>query len=96
MLTQLARSSEALKVELRNVSMTVTPHFEQTGSIVAGTAASRLLDVETSLQLESSAAREQVAKVVESAERMCFLLDAIREPHAVHARTTLNGEPLGE
>ena len=47
MLTQLARSSEALKVELRDVSMTVTPHFEQTGSIVAGTAASRLLDVET-------------------------------------------------
>lgn len=83
-----------MKIELEDVSMTVTPHFEQTGSILAGTAQSRLIDVETSLEIVSPAPRETVAKLVATAERMCFLLDAIQQPHAVQSRTTLNGEPL--
>lgn len=94
MLTQLARSSEARKIELDDVSMTVTPRFEQTGSILADTAASRLLDVETRLEIVSSAPREKIAKLVATAERMCFMVDAIREPHAVCSTAILNGEPL--
>lgn len=74
--------------------MTVTPRFEQTGSIGADTAASRLLDVETRLEITSSHGKSEIARLVATAERMCFLMDAIREPHAVHARTTLNGEAL--
>ena len=94
MLTQLARSSEARKIELRDVSMTVTPRFEQTGSIGADTARSRLVDVETSLHIDSPAAPGEIAKLVATAERMCFLMDTIREPHAVRNSTSLNGEPL--
>jgi hypothetical protein len=74
--------------------MTVTPHFEQTGSIVADTATSRLLDIETDLRIDSDASPEVIAKLVATAERMCFLLDAIREPHEVRTATSLNGEPL--
>ena len=94
MLTQLARSSEARKIELRDVSMRVTPRFEQTGSIGADTAASRLLDVETALHIESDAEPEVIARLVATAERMCFLMDTIREPHEVHNSTMLNGEAL--
>jgi organic hydroperoxide reductase OsmC/OhrA len=94
MLTQLARSSEARKIELSEVSMTVTPRFEQTGSIGADTATSRLIDVETSLHIESDAPPEDIAKLVSTAERMCFLMDAIREPHEVRNSTSLNGQPL--
>ena len=94
MLTQLARSSEARKIELRDVSMTVTPRFEQTGSIRADTAQSRLIDVETSLHIDSPAEPEKIAALVATAERMCFLMDAIREPHEVRNSTSLNGEPL--
>ena len=74
--------------------MTVTPRFEQTGSILAGTAESRLLDVETSLEIVSNAPREKIAELVAVAEKMCFLLDAIREPHEVRSTTSVNGEPL--
>ena len=74
--------------------MTVTPRFEQTGSIGADTVRSRLVDVETSLQIDSPAAPAEVAKLVATAERMCFLMDTIREPHDVRSSTTLNGEPL--
>ena len=74
--------------------MRVTPRFEQTGSIGADTAKSRLLDIETSLDIESDADPEAIAKLVTTAERMCFLMDAIREPHEVHNATSLNGKPL--
>ena len=94
MLTQLARSSEARKIELRDVSMTVTPRFEQTGAILADTAQSRLIDVETALHIDSPAAPEEIAKLVATAERMCFLMDTIRKPHEVRNSISLNGEPL--
>ena len=94
MLTQLARSGEARKIELRDASMTVNPVFEQTGSIGADTVRSRLVHVETSLHIDSPASREEIAGLVATAERMCFLMDTIREPHEVRSSTSLNGEPL--
>lgn len=88
--------SEARKIELDRVEMLVTPRFEQTGSIVAGDAASRLIDVDTKLELESSADPEAVAALVETAERMCFLMDAIRSPRPVNTSVSLNGNALRE
>ena len=86
--------SEAKKVELDRVEMVVTPRFEQTGSIVRGDVASRLIDVETKLALESSAEAAVVADLVATAERMCFLMDAIRNPHPAQTRVALNGDDL--
>ena len=86
--------SEAKKVEFERVAMRVTPRFEQTGSIGAGNASSRLIDVDTQLELASSADAAVVAAVVAQAERMCFLMDAIRSPRSVNATATLNGEAL--
>jgi len=94
MLTQLARSSEARKIELRDVSMRVTPRFEQSGSIGADTVASRLIDIETELHIDSDESPEVIARLVATAERMCFLMDTIREPHEVHNSTKLNGALL--
>ena len=94
MLTQLSRSSEARKIELDDVSMIVKPRFEQTGSIRADTIGSRLLDVETNLHIESNAPKEDIASLVATAERMCFLMDTIREPHEVRNAVSLNGERL--
>ena len=86
--------SEARKIALDRVEMVVTPRFEQTGSIVADDAASRLLEVETRLDLESTASEEDVARCVATAERLCFLLDTIRNPHPVTSHVSLNGEAL--
>ena len=74
--------------------MIVKPRFEQTGSIHADTVGSRLVDVETSLHIDSQAPKEDIAKLVATAERMCFLLDTIREPHEVRNSVSLNGELL--
>ncbi len=94
MLTQLARSSEARKIELRDVSMTVTPRFEQTGSIGADTVQSRLIDVETSLHIDSPATSAEIARLVATAEHMCFLMNTIRESHEVRNSMLLNGERI--
>lgn len=96
MLTQLARVSEARHIELDQVAMTVSPHFAQEGSILADTVQSRLLDVDTSLEITSPASRDEVAKLIATAERMCFMMNAVREPHEVRTRVTVNGEALEE
>ena len=74
--------------------MVVTPRFEQSGSIGADTISSQLVDVETSLDIQSDAPTEQIEKLVTTAERMCFLMDVIRNPHPVRAAVRLNGEEL--
>jgi len=93
-MTQLARVSEARRIDLGHVAMTVTPSFEQIGSIGADDIQSRLSGVETRLELESDSPTEDVARLVRTAERMCFLMDAIREPHPVSSTIVLNGAPL--
>lgn len=94
MLTQLARVSEARHIALDQIAMTVSPRFAQEGSILADTVKSRLIDIDTSLEITTTAPREVVAPLVATAERMCFMMDAIREPHEVHTRVTVNGEVL--
>jgi len=76
--------------------MTVTPSFEQTGSIRGDDIQSRLLDVKTNLELESSASTQDIAGLVATAERMCFMMDAIRNTHPVTSTVSLNGSPLPE
>jgi hypothetical protein len=94
MLTQLARVSEARHIELDQIAMTVSPRFSQEGSILAGTIQSRLIDIETALEITTSAPHDAVAQLVATAERMCFMMDAIREPHAVRTRVIVHGTTL--
>lgn len=74
--------------------MTVTPSFEATGSILADTAQHRLADIEAVLAITSSAPKEEIAAMVATAERMCFVMDALTRPHTVRRTTLLNGQAL--
>lgn len=73
----------------------MTPSFVMSGSILAGTAEHRLDRVETDLSITApGASSETVAAMVDQAERMCFVLDALQRTHTVDRRSALNGEPL--
>jgi len=74
--------------------MTVTPRFVMSGSILGGTAEHRLEGIDTSLDVTSDAEPEVIAAVVDQAERMCFVLDALERPHSVSRTASLNGQPL--
>ncbi len=66
------------------------------GSMLVGTAAHRLDGIGTDLSVTApGAAADELAAMVEQAERMCFVLDAIERSHTVDRRTTINGEPTG-
>jgi hypothetical protein len=86
--------SEARHIPLDSARLTVSAAYRMAGSIVAGTARHGLEHIATSLELESSAPREDVTALVGQAERMCFVLDAIQRPHEVPRAVTLNGLDL--
>ncbi len=81
-------------MHLDEVDLTVTPSFEMTGSMLAGTAEHRLVSIDTHLDIRSALDATVVRELVEQAERMCFVLDALQRPHAVSSRTTLNDVAL--
>ena len=61
--------------------------------MLAGTAEHRLEAIDTALAITAGpdVAPADVASMVQQAERMCFVLDAIQRPHAVTRTTSLNG-----
>jgi len=72
----------------------VTPSFEMSGSMLAGTAEHRLVGVETHLDLTTDHDPATVRALVDQAERMCFVMNAIAEPHEIAISTTRNGAAL--
>ncbi len=61
--------------------------------MLAGTAEHRLEAIDTALAITAGPdiAPADVGAMVEQAERMCFVLDAIQRPNAVTRTTSLNG-----
>jgi len=74
--------------------MTVTPTFQMSGSILAGTAEHRLTSMTSDLAIEANHDPETIGAIVAQAEKMCFVLDAVEQPHTVARTTTLNGASL--
>ncbi|MEL7158532.1 MAG: hypothetical protein AAFN30_18315 [Actinomycetota bacterium] len=79
---------------MTSARLTVTPSFVMSGSIVAGTARHRLDSMTTELEVEADADTDTVAAMVDQAERMCFVLDAIESTHDVTRSATVNGESI--
>lgn len=86
--------SEARHLAVEAASLTVTASYDMRGSILAGTAEHRAHSFETVLEVSANAPEADVAAMVATAERMCFVLDAIQRPHAVKRRVVVNGAPL--
>ena len=95
-MTQLARVGEARRIEIESAQLTVTPSFVMSGSMLAGTAEHRLDGVTTTLAITAPGVDPDLAaSLVDQAERMCFVLDALQRPHTVERSTWLNGVVLG-
>ncbi len=74
--------------------MVVTPSFIMSGSMKAGTAEHRLESIRTAIDVVSDADPETIAAIVDQAERMCFVLDAIERSHSVERTASHNGRAL--
>jgi hypothetical protein len=93
-MTQVSRYGHMLKVSVTRMTMHVTTRFRLTGSVLDDTIDGEMLGAETRLDLESPGPPDRVARVVRSAERGCFVMQALLRPVPVTARTLLNRAPL--
>jgi hypothetical protein len=93
-MTQVSRYGHMLKVEVTRMTMHVTTRFRVHGSVLNDTIEGEMLGAETTLELESPAPADRVAKVIRNAERGCFVMQALVRPVPVTGQTRLNGRPL--
>lgn len=94
LLTQITRVAQARKVSVERASVTVTPTFQMHGSILRGDAEHRLGDLQTRVDIVSDASEDAIAALLDEADRLCFVTDAIVNAHPVRREVTLNGQVL--
>jgi organic hydroperoxide reductase OsmC/OhrA len=85
-----------LKIQVDRMRMHVTARFRLQGSVLADTIHGGPVGIETRLELESPEPPEKVARLVQTAERGCFILQSLRDPVPVSTSTLLNGTKLEE
>jgi uncharacterized OsmC-like protein len=95
LLTQLERYAPQHRVDLGSAEADIVARFVSDGSVLAGDIRSWCDGVEVSLQVQSKSPPGQVERLLELAERACYVTQSLLQPVPVSIRTSLNGEPLG-
>lgn len=93
-MTQVSRYGHMLKVSVGRMRMRVRSSYRVTGSVLQDTIQAEMLGAKTTLELESPDPPERVRRVVENAERGCFVMQALLRPVPIAGATLLNGRPL--
>jgi organic hydroperoxide reductase OsmC/OhrA len=79
---------------LRNEKVRVVAHFEEEGSVLAGTQQGTCKGFSIELSMEGDQKVEEIIKLIRMAHRMCFTESALS--HAVEVMTShlFNGQPI--
>jgi uncharacterized OsmC-like protein len=94
LLTQVTRCAAKMKIDVTGSKARVRGDFYEEGSVLKGTVTSACTGIGLELSLDSTAPPERIERLVEAAERNCFVSQAIQQPVPVNFSTTLNGAPL--
>lgn len=94
LLTQVRRYSNMLKIPITNCDCRVEMDLFQDGSVLKGTMHSGIRAFRINLELESGAPREDVARVIELAQRGCFAERLVETAITIEHRYKLNGEEV--
>lgn len=94
MLTQLSRSGQVLKLRIDDVRMQVTTRFHIQGSILKGTLASRPLEFDATIELDSQESRKELVRLLRVAEESCYVLQSLLAPVRVKSSYIVNGEAV--
>ena len=93
-MTQVSWYGHMLKLQIDRARMEVVARYRVEGSVLNDSVQADMLGVQTRLELESPAPPDTVARLVQTAERGCFVMQALIKPVPVTAVTVLNGQPL--
>jgi OsmC-like protein len=83
-----------LKMQVDNVRMHITTHFQVNGSVLADSIEGEAVGFETHLEIDSPEPPEKIARLVRNAERGCFVMQALLKPVPITSTTSLNGQAL--
>ncbi len=81
-----------LKTHIEKAKVYVTARFKNEDSVLRETVQAEGLGVETRCEINSSAAPENLAKIIRNAEAGCYVIQTIRRPTEVKSSYYLNGE----
>src|SRR5262249_7851003 len=94
LMTQVARYGHMLKVAIDGMRMKVRGSYRVDGSVLNDTIEAQMVSAEIDVELESTDAPDRVARVLRTAERGCFVMQALLRPVPVTTHARLNGAPL--
>ncbi|MGH7777298.1 MAG: OsmC family protein [Candidatus Dormibacterales bacterium] len=94
MLTQLAKFSPLYGVILEEAEADVRASFSIADKYDLGGPPGAFQEVTFDLKIESAAPSEEVARLVEHAERACHASQTFRAPVQTRLAASLNGKPL--
>jgi hypothetical protein len=79
---------------LRNESVRVVAHFEEQGSVLAGTQQGICKGFSIELSLEGDQDVEEIIPLMRLAHRMCFTESALTQAVEVKTSHLFNGQPI--
>ena len=82
------------RLTLRNESVRVVAHFEEEGSVLAGTQQGTCKEFFIELSLEGDHNVEEMIKLIRMAHRMCFTESALTRTVALKTNHLFNGQPI--
>jgi organic hydroperoxide reductase OsmC/OhrA len=82
------------RLTLRNEKVSVVAHFEEAGSVLAGTQQGTCKGFSIELSIEGDESLEDIAKLIRMAHRMCFTESALTQAAEVKANHLFNGQPI--
>ena len=85
-----------LKIKVDHARVNVTASYRVRGSVLRGDIQAEMIGVETRLALDSEEPPERIARLVELAERGCFIMAALQNPVSLTSTVALNGEALNK
>jgi organic hydroperoxide reductase OsmC/OhrA len=82
------------RLTLRNESVRVVAHFEEEGSVLAGTQQGTCNGFFIELSLEADHNVEEIIKLIRLAHRMCFTESALTRTIELKTTHLFNGQPI--
>jgi hypothetical protein len=82
------------RLTLRNEKVSVVAHFEEDGSVLAGTQQGICKGFSIELSIEGNESVEDVVKLIRMAHRMCFTEYTLSHPVEVMTSHLFNGQPI--
>ena len=79
---------------LRNESVRVVAHFEEEGSVLAGTQQGTCKGFSVELSLEGDQDVAEIVALIRMAHRMCFTESALTQTIDVKTSHLFNGQPI--